>query len=170
MDNMNFDQNTMNNIKKMVDNGNLSGAMSQISPEMLQSFSKMLSNNQGSNNSSNVKGNESNTFASNSNNVNNNYVHNSSSQSNSPSNLGDIDMATVMRLSSALNQVKNSNNDPRANLLNSLKPYLKDENKEKVDEYMKLLNITKIAEIMNENNKNIKSNNPNMNNKNNRRF
>lgn len=170
MDNMNFDQNTMNNIKKMVDNGNLSGAMSQISPEMLQSFSKMLSNNQGSNNSSNVKGNESNTFASNSNNVNNNYVHNSSSQSNSPSNLGDIDMATVMRLSSALNQVKNSNNDPRANLLNSLKPYLKDENKEKVDEYMKLLNITKIAEIMNENNKNSKSNNPNMNNKNNRRF
>lgn len=170
MDNMNFDQNTMNNIKKMVDNGNLSGAMSQISPEMLQSFSKMLSNNQGSNNSSNVKGNESNTFASNSNNVNNNYVHNSSSQTNSSSNLGDIDMATVMRLSSALNQVKNSNNDPRANLLNSLKPYLKDENKEKVDEYMKLLNITKIAEIMNENNKNIKSNNPNMNNKNNRRF
>ena len=144
--------------------------MSQISPEMLQSFSKMLSNNQGSNNSSNVKGNESNTFASNSNNVNNNYVHNSSSQTNSSSNLGDIDMATVMRLSSALNQVKNSNNDPRANLLNSLKPYLKDENKEKVDEYMKLLNITKIAEIMNENNKNIKSNNPNMNNKNNRRF
>ena len=170
MDNMNFDQNTMNNIKKMVDNGNLSGAMSQISPEMLQSFSKMLSNNQGSNNSSNVKGNESNTFASNSNNVNNNYVHNSSSQTNSSSNLGDIDMATVMRLSSALNQVKNSNNDPRANLLNSLKPYLKDENKEKVDEYMKLLNITKIAEIMNENNKNSKSNNPNMNNKNNRRF
>lgn len=170
MDNMNFDQNTMNNIKKMVDNGNLSGAMSQISPEMLQSFSKMLSNNQGSNNSSNVKGNESNTFASNSNNVNNNYVHNSSSQSNNPSNLGDIDMATVMRLSSALNQVKNSNNDPRANLLNSLKPYLRDENKEKVDEYMKLLNITKIAEIMNENNKTSKNNNLNMNNKGNRRF
>lgn len=169
MDNMNFDQNTMNNIKKMVDNGNLSGAMSQISPEMLQSFSKMLSN-QSPNNSSNVKSNENSAFASNSNNVNNNYGQNSSNQSNISSNLGDIDMATVMKLSSALNQVKNSNNDPRANLLNSLKPYLKDENKEKIDEYMKFINITKIAEIMNENNRNSKNNNPNINNKGNRRF
>lgn len=170
MDNMNFDQNTMNNIKKMVDNGNLSGAMSQISPEMLQNFSKMLSNNQSPNNSSNVKNNENNAFVSNSNNTNDNYRKNSNIQSNNSSSLGDIDMATVMRLSSALNQVKNSNNDPRANLLNSLKPYLRDENKEKVDEYMKLLNITKIAEIMNENNKTSKNNNLNMNNKGNRRF
>ena len=33
---MNIDENTMNNIKNMVDNGNIQDAISQISPEMLQ--------------------------------------------------------------------------------------------------------------------------------------
>ena len=44
MNNMNIDENTMKNIKNMVDNGNISDAISQISPEMMQNFSKMLSN------------------------------------------------------------------------------------------------------------------------------
>ena len=47
-----MDDNTMNNIKNMVDNGDLSGAISQISPEMIQNFSKILNQN-NSNNSSN---------------------------------------------------------------------------------------------------------------------
>ena len=41
---MNIDENTMKNIKNMVDNGNLSDAISNISPEMIQNFSKILSN------------------------------------------------------------------------------------------------------------------------------
>ena len=41
MNNMNIDENTMKNIKNMVDNGNLSDAISQISPEMMQNFSKI---------------------------------------------------------------------------------------------------------------------------------
>ena len=49
--------------------------------------------------------------------------------------------------------MKNSKNDPRANLLNSLKPYLRDEKKGKIDQYMNLLNVSKIAEIMKDNNK-----------------
>ena len=32
----------MNNIKNMVDSGNINGAISQISPEMIQNFSKMF--------------------------------------------------------------------------------------------------------------------------------
>ena len=50
-------------------------------------------------------------------------------------------------------KIKNSKNDPRANLLNSLKPYLRDEKKGKIDQYMNLLNVSKIAEIMKDNNK-----------------
>ena len=50
MNNMNIDENTMKNIKNMVDNGNLSDAISQISPEMMQNFSKMLSNQNNSQN------------------------------------------------------------------------------------------------------------------------
>ncbi len=38
--NFNMDENTMNNIKNMVDNGIISDAISQISPEMLQNFFK----------------------------------------------------------------------------------------------------------------------------------
>jgi hypothetical protein len=43
MDN-NLNENMMNNIKNMVDNGDISSAISQISPEMISNFSKMLSN------------------------------------------------------------------------------------------------------------------------------
>ena len=43
---MNIDQNTMNNIKNLVDNGNLSEAISNISPDMIQNFSKILQNQQ----------------------------------------------------------------------------------------------------------------------------
>ena len=46
LSNMNIDENTMNNIKNMVDNGNISDAISHISPEMIQNFSKMFSQSQ----------------------------------------------------------------------------------------------------------------------------
>ena len=46
----------------------------------------------------------------------------------------------------------NNKNDPRANLLYSLKPYLRDSKKDKLDQYVNLLNVSKIADIMNQNN------------------
>lgn len=156
--NMNFNKDTMNNIKNMVDNGDVSGAISQISPEMLQNFSKLLSNNQPSNSQSEsirINKNQSykNSYMQNSNNVNLSNFNNKNSNSSDVNNdLGNIDMETIIKLSSAIGKIKNNKNDPRANLLNSLKPYLRNEKKEKIDEYMKLLNITKIAEIMNDKN------------------
>ena len=135
MNNMNIDENTMKNIKNMVDSGNLSDAISQISPEMMQNFSKILSNqNTQENNNTN----------------NTNHVDNSA---NNNFDLNNIDMDTIMKFSSAFGKIKNSQNDPRANLLNSLKPYLRDEKKGKIDQYMNLLNVSKIAEIMKDNNK-----------------
>ena len=50
---MNIDENTMKNIKNMVDNGNKSDAISSISPEMIQNFSKMLSSQNNNNNNNN---------------------------------------------------------------------------------------------------------------------
>ena len=47
--NFNFDENMMNKIKNMVDNGNISEAMSQISPEMIQNFSKLMNQNNSNN-------------------------------------------------------------------------------------------------------------------------
>lgn len=141
MNNMNIDENTMKNIKSMVDNGNLSDAISNISPEMIQNFSKILSNqgeNQNANNQNNqVKKEE----------------QNESKTENSTFDFSNLDMNTVMKMSSAINKMKDTRNDPRANLLNSLKPYLRDSKKGQLDNYMNLLNVAKIAEIMKDNNK-----------------
>ena len=65
----------------------------------------------------------------------------------------NIDPNTIMKLSSVIGKMKNTKDDPRANLLNSLKPYLRDTKKEKLDNYINLLNVSKIAEIMKDNNK-----------------
>ena len=148
MNNMNIDENTMKNIKNMVDNGNLSDAISQISPEMMQNFSKMLSNQ---NNSQNQNNTQNSSFDSNQQNCN--ESNNNSSNTNNNFDFSNLDMDTIMKLSSAFGKMKNSKNDPRANLLNSLKPYLRDEKKGKIDQYMNLLNVSKIAEIMKDNNK-----------------
>ena len=134
MDNMNIDENTMKNIKNMVDNGNISDAISNISPEMIQNFSKILSNQNNNNNF------ETNTSTKNTTNSNNNF------------DINGIDMNTIMKMSSAIQKMNNTKNDPRANLLKSLKPYLRDGKKEKLDNYINLLNVSKIAEIMKENN------------------
>ena len=148
MNNMNIDENTMKNIKNMVDNGNLSDAISQISPEMMQNFSKMLSNQ---NNSQNQNNTQNSSFDSNQQNYN--ESNNNSSNTNNNFDFSNLDMDTIMKLSSAFGKMKNSKNDPRANLLNSLKPYLRDEKKGKIDQYIKLLNVSKIAEIIKDNNK-----------------
>ncbi len=140
MNNMNIDENTMKNIKNMVDNGNISDAISQISPEMIENFSKMLSN-QG-----------------NSNQTNSNQPNSNTSNDNSNFDFNNIDINTIKKMSSVLGKMNNTKDDPRANLLNSLKPYLRDSKKGQLDNYINLLNVTKIAEIMKDNNKENKNN------------
>ena len=126
-----MDDNTMNNIKNMVDNGDISGAISQISPEMIENFSKMLNQNNRSNNNSSP----------------NVSTSNNSSNSSTSFNMNNLDMDTVMKITSAFNKM-NDKNDPRTNLLYSLKPYLRETRKEKLDQYVNLLNVSKIAEIL----------------------
>ena len=153
----NIDKNTMNNIKSMVDSGNIAGAISQIPPDLIQNFSKMLSSNGDGNNSASSMNNKNGSFSSSSNNNfnnSNNTQNNNSSNSNITENLNNIDANTIKNISSMLGKMGNTNiNDPRANLLNSLKPYLRDSKKNQLDNYMNLLNVAKIAEIINENNK-----------------
>lgn len=149
--NFNLDENTMNNIKNMVDNGNISDAISQISPDMIQNISKMLQNNSNNNGSSSSGENNNNMNGSNS-----TYSNHSSGNSNNANNLGssisgfdfnNLDPNTIMKITSAFSKMNNKN-DPRSNLLYSLKPYLRDNKKDKLDQYVNLLNITKIADIL----------------------
>lgn len=62
-----------------------------------------------------------------------------------PSSFEGIDMATILKMKSLMDGFSSkSSNDPRANLLRSLKPYLKDNRKEKLDQYMQFINMSKI--------------------------
>ena len=141
MNNPNLDENMMNNIKNMVDNGNISEAISQISPEMIQNFQNMLNNNKQSDTST---GSTQNHTSNNNSNSSNNF--NTNNNGNNNFDFSKIDMNTMMKIGSMLNNM-NSKDDPRANLIYSLKPYLRDSKKGKVDQYANLLNITKIADL-----------------------
>ena len=108
----------------------LNNILSQVSPEMINNLSNMLN----SNNQSNRQSNQNSSNSGNNNNFN-------------------IDMNTIMKMKSIMENMNNKN-DPRANLLYSLKPYLRDSKKNKVDQYVNMLNISKIADIMNKPNNN----------------
>lgn len=143
--NLNIDNDTMNQIKNLVNGGNISDALSKISPEMIQNFSNMMNSNSQNNGQ---------------NNNNPNNSQNGSGQNSIPNfDLNNIDMNTIMKISSAFGNMNKNKNDPRANLLNSLKPYLRDNKKEKLDSYVNLLNMSKIAEVLKNTNNNKENNN-----------
>ena len=85
-----------------------------------------------------------------SNNSRNNYgnsnSHNNDS-SNNNSGFPDIDIETMMKLQNIMSKMKSLNNDDdMSKLLMSLKPYLRNEKKEKVDEYIKLIKMGKMTQ------------------------
>jgi len=88
------------------------------------------------------------SFSSNNSNNDNSNTENSNSNSNSNNSSPSIDFETILKMKSMMEKLNNSN-DPRSNLLMSLKPYLKESRKEKVDEYIKLFGMTKVLEIFN---------------------
>lgn len=144
-----------NNLKKMIDSGNipsevqgminnlnngsndskqtLNNMLSQVPPEMLNNLSSMLQSNNSPNTSNN--------------NIFNSSSNSSNTSSNDSSNSFNIDPTTLMKMTSMLNAMNNKNT-PGNNLLHSLKPYLRDSRKEKLDQYSNLLNITRIADAM----------------------
>ena len=77
--------------------------------------------------------------------------NNQSNQNSSQNGNFNLDMNTIMKMKSIMENMNNKN-DPRANLLYSLKPYLRDSKKDKLDQYVNLLNVSKIAELMNNSN------------------
>ena len=62
----------------------------------------------------------------------------------------NIDIQTFFFFFSALDKM-NLKNNPNTKLLLALKPYLKENKKEKLDQYIKLMNISSILEVLNNN-------------------
>ena len=107
-----------------------------ISPEMVNNLFSMFNNSNYS-----------------SNNENNNHSDNSSNQdynnsANTDSSFGNsgIDFETIMKMKTIIDKM-NTKNDPRSNLLQSLKPYLKDSRKSKIDQYIQLMNMSKVMDV-----------------------
>lgn len=156
MNNFNINENTMNKLKNMMNKGDLSQIMSQIPPDMIQNFSSMMQNN-GNNMSGEKKTNANQNvdhtkdFANSSTYNNSNNKMNGNNSSNN-FDFSNIDMNTILKIKSVMEQM-NNNNDPRSNLLHSLKPYLRDSKKEKLDQYANLMNVAKIAELFKNDNK-----------------
>ncbi len=135
LNNMNIDENTVNKLKDMMNKGELNDVISKISPEMIENFSSMMSNGNTS---------ESNENSENTNNQN--------SSNSGGFDFNNIDMNTILKMKSIMEKL-NSKDDPRSNLLYSLKPYLRESKKEKLDQYANLLNIAKLSELFKNDNK-----------------
>ena len=132
---MNFDENTINKLKDMMNKGELNDVISQIPPEMIQNFSSMMNNNNNKQNNS----------------ENNNSNNSNAQDSNNSFDFSNIDMNTILKMKSIMDKM-NTSNDPRSNLLYSLKPYLREGRKEKIDQYANLLNIAKMTELFKDSN------------------
>lgn len=61
MSDFNFDENTVNKLKDMMNKGELSDVISQIPPEMIQNFSSILNNSSSNSDSASSKNSSSNT-------------------------------------------------------------------------------------------------------------
>ena len=123
-----------------------------ISPEMINNLMDMIKNsNANSNPSSNPNQEESSntinpsdllsSFISNS-----NSDSSSNSNSNTSDNASSIDLETIMKIKSII-EALNTKNDPRSNLLYSLKPYLRKSKQSKLDQYANLLKITQMTDL-----------------------
>lgn len=124
----------MSNILEKLNN--VAGSNNNISPDMVNNLFNMINN---SSNSQNI-----NTSTDNS--SNQSYTNTSSnSQENSFNNNG-IDLETIMRMKTIIDKM-NTKDDPRSNLLQSLKPYLNDSRKSKVDQYIQLMNMSKVIDV-----------------------
>lgn len=102
-----------------------------ISPEMVNNLMGMLKSDSSSNEQTNSS-----------------YSGNNSNNTNTTNNsgFGNIDFETIMKMKSIIDKM-NIKDDPRSNLLESLKPYLKESRREKVDQYIQLMNISRVMEV-----------------------
>lgn len=112
-----------------------------ISPEMINNLMDMIKNSGTTTNT------EENSNTINPNDLLSSFVSNSDSNSNTSENSSStIDLETIMKIKSIM-EALNTKNDPRSNLLYSLKPYLRKSKQNKLDQYANLLKITQVTDL-----------------------
>lgn len=78
-----------------------------------------------------------------------NSTGNNSNSSDFSNMFSGIDMNTILKMKGIMEKMNQKKDDPRSNLLLSLKPYLKRSRQDKVDQYIQLFNMGSILENMN---------------------
>ncbi len=120
--------------------------MNEDMSELMNKLNDML----GSDSSSDLK-NLINNFANNSDNNSSDKYSNSNNnfQNDEDENSSNfnIDFETIMKIKTMMDAFNTKKDDPRAKLLKSLKPYLKESRKNKVDQYIGLLNMSQVFDL-----------------------
>lgn len=141
MDNGNFND-MLKKAQEMINNN-------QVPDEIKEMASKFGANSGSSN--ANIVDNSSNSVNSSSNTSAKVSNSDSSTSSNDGSlngfDFSNIDIATLMKFQGILSKLNTASDDDMSKLLFALKPYLRNEKKEKVDEYIKLARMGKMTEL-----------------------
>ena len=121
----------MNNedLSNIINKFNNSNNPNNISPEMIDNLMNMINNSNNSNS-----------------NKSSNQNINSKNSSDNINNSNDIDIETILKMKNIIDKM-NLKDDPRSNLLKSLKPYLNENRKSKIDQYIQLINMSKVMDV-----------------------
>ena len=126
--------------------------------EMIQKLSSMINNSKNTdleNSNDDISSNSNETSFENLQsilaNINSNSNDDQNGYNNQDNNNFNFDFETIIKMKTIMDSFNSSKNSPEANLLLSLKPYLNNNRKQKLDQYMQFLNISKVLEAFNSN-------------------
>ena len=132
-------QQILSNISSSNKNANSSSNNSGISPEAINSLMSMLNSHSNDKSES--------TYL---------YLDGVEISKHAEQNNSGIDFETIMKFKTIMDKM-NSKDDPRTKLLISLKPYLKDSRKSKVDQYIQFFKMSQVIDIFSKSNGDDKS-------------
>lgn len=148
-----MEDNAFDKLKSMVNSGNI--------PEDLQ---KIIRNMNSSNKTADSSSNNSSISPETINNLmtmlnshsNDKSDNSTNSNENKEQNNSGIDFDTIMKFKTIMDKM-NSKDDPRTKLLVSLKPYLKESRKIKVDQYIQFFKMSQVIDMFSKSNGDDKS-------------
>lgn len=122
--------------------------MNEDMSNIMEQINHMMKNNQIPSDIQNIIQNFTNSTSNSTENKDKQDISSHSSSSNESSSFPELDIGTIMKMKKIMDSMKSSGDDPRANLLKSLKPYLKESRKEKVDQYIQIFGMGKMFEML----------------------
>lgn len=114
-------------------NEDLAKQLSDILKEKNIDLNQVLENFNSNSSNGNTENKESSSF-------------NNSSENNQSNSSGQIDPSTLLKFQKLFTLLNNKKDSKDEQLLRSLKPYMRDSKKEKIDQYIQLLHMLKLFE------------------------